>query len=225
VPHVERAAQEYAADFRAALAAQGASPEAINDFVGSRFEFNNLGVVADSATFEDVQQGRPPAYMITYTDEFGRPQVLLDEQMQPVRVPIAPSEELVRAQEANNLIRHQQLRQSEIDREIAALREQQRTAPQDLALQEAFSPGSTVSAPELESRLQALEAANDERKTDQIRETLSEMSYMELVAYRNLLAPEASNQSYDTGVRRQPDETTERTLRIIQELLRSAADD
>jgi hypothetical protein len=225
VPHVERAAQEYAADFRAGRAAQGASPEAVNEFVGSRFEFNNIGVVADSATFEDVQQGRPPAYMITYTDEFGRPQVLLDEQMQPVRVPMTPSEELVRAQETDNLIKHQALRETELDQEIQrtqGLLEQQ-ARPSDYGAESAFLPSPEVPAEELEARLTELKAAKQGRSMDQIEEQLNAMSYDELIAYRNLLSPPQPAYQDPFAALIQPgplDETTRLTVQLINKLLR-----
>lgn len=232
--HVQQAVDtfvlDYAADLTQKLQAAGvtdASERAMQS-VDQLYAISNMDVVADSETLADLQAGRPPSYLVSYTDALGQPMVLMDQNNQPVRIPLEPPQDLIRAVEVKNRLTNAQARESNIDFEIGRLEWSLRAAGGDMApIPQQDGSQARMTEPERRARLEELQAQRTQTQRDSFREELSQMSPRELVAFRNQLRPPADYSQQDPYGQLAPppqrSETERALLELIDEYLREAA--
>ena len=225
--------EEFVADFmqgqeealRDSFAGMGVdvTDEAIQRALDAQFQINDLELAPDTLTLQQAQSGEAPTYMITYTDGLGQPRVLYDENMQPVRIPLAPSPEVIRAAEAQANITHMREGVGRIESELGRLRQAQEMEAAGLETGFEMPPEMQPAGEDREQRMRDLEAAIESRGVLQIQETLSEMSIRELQALRRSFGNTAIGQGTPHGPAG-PDPFTARVLRMINEALREATE-
>ena len=154
------------------------------------YQIRNHDVVADAQTLRDLQETGVPTYMISYTDRLGQPMVLMDQNNNIVRVPIAPSPETLRAAEVKAQLSHAQTRESNIDFEIERLEWSLRVGGGDF-VQIPQPDGSFARMSEVDrrARLEELQQARQAQQLNSMEELISQMSPRELIALRNQMRP------------------------------------
>ena len=195
------------------------------EIVDQFYNISNIDIVADTGTLEDLQAGRPPSYLVSYTDELGQPRVLMNEQNQPVRIPMKPREEVTRAVEIKNTFLHEQTREHNLDFEIGRLEYSMRVPGGDwVPIPQADGTSRTMPQTEREARLAELLAARNQDRTDSMREQLQNMAPHELITLRNQIRPPQHVQDPYAHLAppEPPTETERRLLELIDEYLYGA---